>query len=151
MRIKVKRIDKSLPLPMIQTKGSIGFDMVSREDVEVKPGELKLIPLNVVIATPKGHGLFLTCRSSMPIKKGLLIPNGIGVIDQDYSGDDDEIKLEVFNFSKKKVMVERGERIGQGTFVKIEVPIFVEVDKMSGKSRGGFGSTGGHRKGAKKK
>ncbi|MBI3984475.1 MAG: dUTP diphosphatase [Candidatus Levybacteria bacterium] len=142
MKVNIKRIDKTLELPTYKTYGSIGFDLVAREKVVIKPGTLELIPLNLVIDTPHGHGLFLTCRSSMPIKKGLLIPNGLGIIDQDYSGEDDELKLEAFNFTKKKVTVERGERIAQGIFVKIEIAKFKEVKKMKAKSRGGFGSTG---------
>ncbi len=142
MKVNIKRIDKTLELPTYKTYGSIGFDLVARKKVVIKPGTLELIPLNLVIDTPHGHGLFLTCRSSMPIKKGLLIPNGLGIIDQDYSGEDDELKLEAFNFTKKKVTVERGERIAQGIFVKIEIAKFKEVKKMKAKSRGGFGSTG---------
>jgi len=142
MKLQFKRIDKKLPLPQYHTKGSIGFDLVSRKKITVKPQELELIPLNIVIETPKNYGLFLTCRSSMPIKKGLLIPNGLGIIDQDYSGENDELMLEAFNFTKKTVTVERGDRIAQGVIVKIEKVDFGEVDKMTKKSRGGFGSTG---------
>ncbi len=142
MKVNIKRIDKTLELPTYKTNGSIGFDLVAREKTAIKPGTLELIPLNVIVATPHGHGLFLTCRSSMPIKKGLLIPNGLGIIDQDYSGENDELMLEAYNFTKKKVVVEKGERIAQGIFVKIEIAKFKEVNKQRKKSRGGFGSTG---------
>lgn len=142
MNLKIKRNDKKLPLPQYHTKGSIGFDLVSRKKINVRPSELKLVPLNIVIETPKDYGLFLTCRSSMPIKKGLLIPNGLGIIDQDYSGENDELMLEVFNFTKKIVKIDRGERIAQGIIVKIEKVEFKEVKKMTKQSRGGFGSTG---------
>jgi dUTP pyrophosphatase len=142
MEIKVKRIDKSLELPEFKTKGSVGFDLVAREDVIVPSGEVKLIPLNLIVKTPEGYGLFLLPRSSTPMKKGLLIPNGVGIIDQDYCGEDDELKLQALNFTKKEVKVERGERIAQAIFVKIEKPEFVETDKMEDSSRGGFGSTG---------
>jgi dUTP pyrophosphatase len=142
MEIKVKRIDKSLELPEFKTKGSVGFDLVAREDVIVPSGEVKLIPLNLIVKTPEGYGLFLLPRSSTPMKKGLLIPNGVGIIDQDYCGNDDELKLQALNFTKKEVKVERGERIAQAIFVKIEKAEFVEMDKMEDSSRGGFGSTG---------
>lgn len=138
----IKRIDKSLELPEYKSSGAIGFDLVSREEATIPAGELKLIPLNVVVKIPEGYGLLLLLRSSTPIKKGLLIPNGAGVIDQDYCGDDDELKLQAFNFTKETVVVERGERIAQAVFVKIEKPEFVEVEKMNEKSRGGFGTTG---------
>ncbi len=142
MKVKIKRIDTTLELPEFKTKGSIGFDLVARENVTLPAGEVRLIPLNIVVKTPVGYGLFLLPRSSTPLKKGLLIPNGVGVIDQDYSGDEDELKLQALNFTKKIVKVERGERIAQAVFVKIERPEFVEVKSMSSKSRGGFGSTG---------
>lgn len=142
MKVKIKRIDTTLELPEFKTKGSIGFDLVARENVTISAGEVKLIPLNVVIKTPAGYGLFLLPRSSTPMKKGLLIPNGVGVIDQDYSGNEDELKLQALNFTKQTVKVERGERIAQAVFVKIERPEFIEVKSMTDKSRGGFGSTG---------
>lgn len=142
MKVKIKRIDTTLELPEFKTKGSIGFDLVARENVTLPAGEVRLIPLNIVVKTPVGYGLFLLPRSSTPLKKGLLIPNGVGVIDQDYSGDEDELKLQALNFTKKTVKVERGERIAQAVFVKIERPEFVEVKSMTSKSRGGFGSTG---------
>lgn len=142
MRIKIKRIDKSLPLPEYKTKGSVGFDLTAREEVMVKPFEATQIPLNIVVKIPKGYGLFLFSRSSTPARKGLMVANGVGVIDQDYHGEEDELRLAAINFTKKKVVVEKGERICQGIFVKLMVPKFSEVKKMAAKSRGGFGSTG---------
>ena len=68
--------------------------------------------------------------------------NSVGVIDQDYCGDSDTIKFPYINMRKEKVIIEAGERIGQGMFVKIEKPEFIEVDTMHRADRGGFGSTG---------
>lgn len=142
MKVNIKRIDKNLPLPEYQTNGAIGFDFVAREETKVKAGEMNLVPLNIVIKVPKGYGLFLFSRSSTPMKKGLIVANSVGVIDQDYSGEDDELKLCVLNISKKTVTIEKGERIAQGVIIKIAKPQLFEVSKMSKKSRGGFGSTG---------
>lgn len=141
-KLNFKKIEKDLPSPEYKTEGSIGFDLVARVETVVPSFEVKLIPLNVVVKIPKGYGLFLLPRSSTPLKKQLLIPNGVGVIDQDYSGEEDELKLQVLNFSKESVTVERGERIAQCVIVKIDQSELSEVQKMSGKSRGGFGSTG---------
>ncbi|HYM65281.1 MAG TPA: hypothetical protein VES68_02245, partial [Candidatus Sulfotelmatobacter sp.] len=118
------------------------FDLTAREEVVFKPWEMKLVNLNLVVKTPKGYGLFLFSRSSVPAKKGLIIANSVGVIDQDYSGEEDELKTLLLNITKKKVVVEKGERICQGVFLKLAVAKFSEVKKMSAKSRGGFGSTG---------
>ncbi len=142
MNIKLKRIDKTLGIPEYKTKGAVGFDLTAREETEIMPFEVKLIPLNLVVKVPKGYGLFLFSRSSIPSKKGLIVANSVGVIDQDYSGEEDELKLSMLNITKKKVVVEKGERICQGIFLKLAVAEFTEVKKMSKKSRGGFGSTG---------
>lgn len=142
MKLNIKRIDKSLELPKYQTKGSIGFDLSARVETKIKPGEMSLIPLNIVVKTPKGYGFFLYSRSSTPMKKGLIVANSVGIIDQDYSGEEDELKLCVLNVGKKTVTVERGERIAQGLVMEVAKPELVEVKKMSSKSRGGFGSTG---------
>ncbi len=142
MKINVKRIDKSLELPEYKTKGAVGFDLTAREETVIAPFEVKLIPLNLIVKVPKGYGLFLFSRSSVPSKKGLIVANSVGVIDQDYNGEEDELKLSVLNITKKKVVVEKGERICQGIFLKLGVANFKEVKKMSVKSRGGFGTTG---------
>lgn len=142
MNLKIKRIDKSLELPEYKTKGAVGFDLTAREEVVVKPFEVTLIPLNIVVKVPKGYSLLLFSRSSTPLKKGLMVANGVGVVDWDYSGEEDEIKLAVLNFTKKQVKIEKGERIAQALIVKVLVPKFTEVKKMDAKSRGGFGSTG---------
>lgn len=142
MKIIVKRIDKSLDIPEYKTKGAVGFDLTAREETVLAPSEMKLIPLNLIVKIPKGFGLFIFSRSSVPSKKGLMIANGVGVIDQDYNGEEDELKTLALNVTKKKVIVEKGERICQGIFLKLAVAKFAEVKKMGKKSRGGFGSTG---------
>ncbi len=142
MKLNIKRLDKDLPLPKYQTKGSVGFDLTAREEVIVKPFEVTLIPLNIIAKVPKGYGFFLFSRSSTPLRKGLIVANSVGVVDSDYNGEEDEIKLSVLNITKKSVVVEKGERICQGIILKVEKPEFIEVNKMSQKSRGGFGSTG---------
>lgn len=142
MDVRIKRIDKTLPLPVYETRGSVGFDLLARESIEVLPGEVKLIPANVIVETPAGFMLMLASRSSTPKKKGLSMPHGIGVIDIDYSGNEDELKIQVYNFTNSPTSIEKGEKIAQGVFVKIDRANFVESDNMNNKTRGGFGSTG---------
>lgn len=142
MKIQIKRIDKTLPLPRYQTKGSVAFDLVARESKIIQPFQPTIVPLNVIIKIPRGYFLLLACRSSLPVKKKLMVSNGIGIIDQDYHGDKDEVGLQVVNFSNQPVTVEKGERIAQALFVKIaKVTSFVEKQKLSKTSRGGWGST----------
>ncbi len=141
LNVKIKRVDTELPLPAYATAGSVGFDLLCREDTEISPRTLGRIPGNLIIQTPPGYMLLLTMRSSTARRKGLLIPNGVGVIDQDYSGVGDELLLSVYNFRDAAVTVFRGERIAQGIFVPIMRVTWSEVDEV-GEGRGGFGSTG---------
>jgi dUTP pyrophosphatase len=142
MKVKIKRVDKDLPLPRYETPGSVGFDFLCRESVAINPHSLGLIPANVIVETPPGYMLMVTLRSSTPRKRSLLIPHGVGVIDQDYCGEGDEVKIQVYNFTSKPVTVERGDRIAQGIFVRVDTAQWSEVDRIESKTRGGFGSTG---------
>ena len=139
--VTIRRIDKTLPLPTYATVGSIGFDLLYREDTEIAPRKLGLVPGNVIVQTPPGYMLLMTMRSSTPRRKGLLIPHGVGIIDQDYCGEGDELMVQVYNFRDEAVMVKRGERIAQGMFVPVLQVRWHEVEQM-GQGRGGFGSTG---------
>lgn len=141
LSVNIKRVDPELPLPTYATMGSVGFDLICREDAEIAPGRLARIPGNVIVETPPGHMLLLTMRSSTAKRKGLLIPNGVGVIDQDYCGEGDELMVSVYNFRHETVSVLRGERIAQGIFVPIARVAWNEVEQV-GSGRGGFGSTG---------
>ena len=142
MEIKIKRIDTTLPLPEYKTKGAVAFDLYSRTNEVIPPRSLKLIPANFIIGTPEGYMLMLAARSSLASKKGLMMGNGIGTIDQDYCGEEDELRLNLYNFTDTEVVIEKGERLAQGIFVKIEKGNWNEVDKMADESRGGFGTTG---------
>lgn len=142
MKINIKRIDVSLPLPEYKTKGAAAFDLYAREDSIIKPHTLGYIPTNLVIKTPPGYVLIVASRSSTP-KRGLIIPHGIGIVDADFCGEEDELKCQVFNITKKPVAIMRGERIGQAMFVKFgKASQWKEQKEMNKKSRGGFGSTG---------
>ena len=139
--VKIKRLDKNLPLPRYETEGSGGFDLLCRESVTIESQSVGLIPANVIVETPPGYMLMVTLRSSTPRKQGLLIPHGVGVIDQDYCGEGDEIKIQVYNFTPDSVIIERGDRIAQGIFVRVNRGEWLEVDQMDSETRGGFGST----------
>ncbi len=141
-KVQIKRIDTSLPLPQYETNGSVGFDILAREKTEIPPKEIKLVPGNIIVKVPKGYMLMVASRSSTPKKKGLSPPHGLGIIDHDYCGSQDEIKIQVYNFTNNSVIVRKGEKIAQGVFIKIDKLNWEEVEEMTDKSRGGFGSTG---------
>ena len=142
MKIQIKRIDKSLPLPEYKTDGSVGFDLYARENTSIKPKEILIVPGNFIIKTPPGYMLIITPRSSTPKKKGLMMPNSIGIIDQDYCGEKDELGVLVYNFTDEVVEITRGERFAQGIFVRVDKANWDETDEAEKNSRGGFGSTG---------
>ncbi len=145
MQVHVRRVDPTLPLPTYETAGSVGFDVITRETTTVDPNQTALIPGNVIVKVPEGYALVVAPRSSLPRRKGLQFPHSIGVIDCDYHGPKDELLIQVKNVTDASVTVERGERIAQGLFVKVDRAEWVEVDDHGAPSRGGFGSTGSHR------
>ena len=140
--IQIKRIDKSLPLPRFETAGAVGFDLLARTDTYVYQHTPSLIPANVVVKIPRGYLLMITLRSSTPRKFGLIMPHGVGIIDQDYCGNDDEIMIQVQRLTEGETVVRRGDRIAQGIFVMAQNYFkWTEVSKITKRSRGGFGST----------
>ena len=142
MEVKIKRIDKTLPLPQYETKGSVGIDLITRESTTIQPKKVGLVPANVIIEVPYGYALILAARSSTPLKKGLSTPHGIGIIDHDYCGENDELRVQVYNFTENEITIEKGNKIAQGLFVRVDKVKFIEVDQIKTQSRGGFGSTG---------
>jgi dUTP pyrophosphatase len=141
LSVRIARIDPTLPLPAYETAGAVGFDLLARVETTVEPQALARIPANVIVETPPGYMLLVAARSSLPGRKGLSVPHGIGVIDQDYSGAGDEILVQVYNFSDAPVTVARGERIAQGVFVRVDRARWEEADFADRPTRGGFGST----------
>lgn len=142
MNVHIHKVRQDVEIPHYHTMGSVGFDLSAAETVRISPKEIAMIPTGLVIETPPGFALILASRSSAPKKFGITPPHGIGVIDQDYSGAEDEIKILVRNFTENEIIIEKGTRIAQGVFVKAEQAVFVEDDFSDRKSRGGFGSTG---------
>jgi dUTP pyrophosphatase len=139
MKVRIKRIDKDLPLPEYHTSGAVAFDVIARTTVVLPPQSVERIPVNIVVEIPKGYMLFLKDRSSTAKKKGLICTAGF--IDQDFCGDEDELLLQFYNFQNQPVTVERGERLGQAAFVRIDIAEWEEVDTMNRANRGGFGTS----------
>ena len=142
MEISIFRRDRSLPLPKYETPGSAGFDLAASADVTIEPGAIALVPTGLVIAVPAGHFLGIFARSSTPMKKGLMVANGVGVVDSDYCGPDDEVKVQVLNFTQSSVTVRQGDRIAQGLILPFVRAEWKETTDPPGTTRGGFGSTG---------
>ncbi len=142
MPIKIKRLDPNVQIPKYESFGAVGFDFAANEDKEIKAGEIVLIGTGLIMEVPQGYMLMVASRSSTPRKKGLMKPHGFGVIDQDYCGPTDELKMQVYNFTNETVKVTKGEKIAQGIFVRVDKFDFEEVEEIKKEDRGGFGSTG---------
>src|SRR5574339_457430 len=111
MRLKITRLDSTLPLPGYGTSEAAGFDLAASHDIVVQPGQIALVRTGLIIEVPAGHFLAIFARSSTPLKRGLLVANGVGVIDPDYSGPNDEVMVQVLNFTARDVAVRRGDRL----------------------------------------
>lgn len=143
MKLSIHRIDKDLPLPEFQTAGAVGFDLVARETTTVPAHSNALVPNNIVVRIPEGYLLFIASRSSTLRKKGLMVGNGIGVIDNDYHGPEDELRTLFYNPGDTDIIIERGERWSQAVIMPVAKPEIVEDHKPDQhETRGGFGTTG---------
>ena len=141
MQVKIFRVEKDLPLPQYKTSGSAGFDLCTREEVEILPGEMARIPSNLIVQMPENWTLLILPRSSTFAKFGLTFPHSIGLIDSDFCGEKDEILIQVLNAGATPARVPRGTAIAQGLFLQTEKAQFVETQTVNADSRGGFGST----------
>jgi dUTP pyrophosphatase len=140
--VRIVRFDPATSFPKYATPGSAGFDLAASVDMSIAPGEVALVPTGLVIEVPPGHFLGIFARSSTPLKRGLMVANGVGVVDADYCGPEDEIKIEVLNFTAAPVAVRRGDRLAQGIIVPFVRAEWDEQPRSGRPSRGGFGATG---------
>lgn len=141
MKIKIKRFNKTLPLPAHKTDGAVAVDICSRLDVTIEPKQIAYIPMNVAIKIPDGYFIMQAPRSSTH-KLGLMSINSVGIFDRDYCGDNDEYHFAAYNFTDKSVTVEKGTRLAQLILIKCENFDIEEVETMGESDRGGFGTTG---------
>jgi len=141
LTVHISRIHPDAQLPAYQSREAAAFDLSSVATVTVAPGKVALIPTGLVIRVPLRMFLGIFARSSTPLKRGLMIANGVGVIDPDYRGPADEIKIAVINFTDEEVTIRPGDRIAQGIFLDAAQVQWAEGAPAE-ESRGGFGSTG---------
>lgn len=144
MEVFIKRLHSSdLPLPQYMTPGASGVDLyaANTEPAAIAPGGIKLIPTGLAVSIPEGFEAQIRPRSGLALKHGLTLLNTPGTIDADYRG---EIMLIVINLGDKEYIVERGDRIAQMIFARVERPQLVVCDDLDHTSRGsgGFGHTG---------
>ena len=128
--------------PVRSTTDSAGYDLFCAEDTIISPHSIALIPTGVKCYLWEGSWLMIALRSSTPKKKGLILANGIGVIDSDYvdnSKNEGQIFVQVYNLTDNEVLVEKNECIAQGLVMPMNK---LDIDNVKLVKRdGGFGST----------
>ncbi len=147
-QLQVKRLDARLgdefPMPAYATEGSAGLDLRAMIDtpLELAPGGCELLPtgLAIWIEDTALAGLILP-RSGLGHKHGIVLGNGVGLIDSDYQG---ELKISAWNRSGRSYTIEPGARIAQLILVPVVMAELTVVDEFVASARGaaGFGSTG---------
>ncbi len=145
LEVLLRRLDLELPVPAYAHPGDAGVDLVTTLDLELAPGERRLVPTGVAIALPPGYAAFVHPRSGLAARHGLSIVNAPGTVDAGYRG---EIKVLLINHDPdERVRLTRGDRIAQLVVQRVEQVRFVEVQLLPGSARGegGYGSTGGFR------
>ena len=129
-------------LPTRATAKSAGHDFFLKEDITIKPGKAVFQYTDVKCKLNRDEVLLLFVRSSIGIKKHLMLANGTGVIDADYYNNPDNdgnIGLALYNYGTEPVTLAEGTRVMQGVTVDYQI---AENDNAMGNRSGGFGSTG---------
>lgn len=135
--------DIDFPLPQRKTEYSAGYDFCLPEEVTLEPGKVQLVPTGVKAYMQPGEWLGMHIRSSMALKKKLLLVNNVGIIDADYYNNADNeghIMLALLNTGSESVTLPKGERVAQGIFYSY---LTADGDEKAAKAvrGGGFGST----------
>jgi dUTP pyrophosphatase len=141
--VLIRRVDPLAVLPAYALAGDAGADIVTTVDVRLSPGERAVVPTGIAIALPDGYAAFVHPRSGLAARAGMALVNAPGTIDSGYRG---EIKVIVINHDPvQELRLQRGDRIAQLVFQRVERARFVEVDELPDTERGsgGHGSTGG--------
>ena len=143
--IKIKIVNKSTnDIPSYATEGSAGMDLrahIKEGKTILEPMERMMVPTGIFIQLPKGYEAQIRCRSGMAIKHGISVINGIGTIDEDFTG---EVCVLLINLSKEPFYIYNGDRIAQmviNKYEKAELNIVEELNKTE-RGEGGFSSTG---------
>lgn len=131
-----------LPMPAPASDGDFGYDVATRDHIDLEPHVPTLVGIGWALATPlpKNMVMLVVPRSSTRRKFNVSIPNSPGIVDRYYGG---ELMVQVENVTNNWVTLPAGARFAQLLFVPVLMPRMTEVPKQDGSMmRGGFGSTG---------
>ena len=139
MEIKIKYFTDIIPISYIENGDWV--DLRAAETISFKAGEHKLVPLGVGMILPEGYEAHIVPRSSTFKKYGIIQTNHVGIIDNSYSGEEDEWKFSAY--ATRDTIINKNDRICQFRIIERQPNIiFNIVSHLNDKSRGGFGSTG---------
>lgn len=142
MRLHIKRLDPTLPLPRYAHEGDAGLDLFAAEDITLEPLHRALVATGIAVAIPAGYAGFVQPRSGLAIKHGLSLVNTPGLIDSHYRG---EIKVIAINLDPENtITLSKGDKIAQLVIqqvARVELAEVAELDETT-RGEGGFGSTG---------
>ena len=137
--------DKGINLPVRKTKNSAGYDIEAAEDCIIPAFKIgqkpTLVKTGLKAYCPPDEFYMLCNRSSNPSKKGLVLANGVGIIDSDYyenPDNDGHFMFAFYNIKDEDIEIKKGDCIGQAIFMKY---LTVDNDNATGERKGGFGST----------
>lgn len=144
IKVKIKRLTETAIVPEYQSVGAGAFDLCANTDRPINScprDSALLIPTGLAIQIPSGYVGIIIPRSGLGHRDGIVLGNGIGVIDSDYRG---EIKVSICNRESRDVIIYPNNRIAQMLIMPVVQAEFIEVDELDGTERGsgGFGSTG---------
>jgi dUTP pyrophosphatase len=142
MNLNLKKINSDAVSPTYAKHGDAGADLYSVEDIEIWPGERKLVGTGIAIEVTEGFVGLIHPRSGMAANHGVTVLNTPGTIDAGYRG---ELKVILINLDKhKKFEVHKGDRIAQLVIQAVERVDFTELQELSDSVRNvdGFGSSG---------
>lgn len=140
--IKINVVHPDAQIPKYGTNLSAGFDLSVVDDIALGPHMSDVYTTGLIIQTPVNHMLLITPRSSTFRKWGVTLGNTVGIVDEDYCGSEDVLRLYVHNPGRTTVYIPAGTRLAQGIFVPITRGDFQVVDYDLATTRGGWGSTG---------
>ncbi len=143
IEVKIKKIKDNAIIPKYAHHGDAGVDIYSTEDYILKAGERTLVSTGIKIAIPRGYEAQVRPKSGLALNHGISIVNTPGTIDYEYRG---EVGIIAINLGKEDFKIEKGKKIAQMVFNKVEEAEFEETDELDDTQRGegGFGSTGHH-------
>ena len=143
VEVLIRSIDPSNPIELRYAHaGDAGADLVTTEEVTLKPFERALVPTGVAIALPAGYVALVHPRSGLAVRQGVTVLNAPGTVDAGYRG---EIKVPLINLDPEHTAVfEPGDRIAQLVIQRYVQAEFIEASVLPGSDRAerGFGSSG---------